>query len=247
METAVSQYITVGPGKTQAISGYQPSNGLSGSNRTVDRRAEITLVQDRVDLSPEARETAPEGGVAPGGPLTTPSASPTGQTGLSFEQQQQLLKLAARDREVRAHEQAHLSTAGQYAAGGASFTYQLGPDGKRYAIGGEVPIDVSKGATPEETLLKMERIKAAALAPLNPSAADRQIAAQAAMAEAQARQEIVSARGEEQQVSEDVDESAAGSEADWNAQSSGASPRLNPGGVLVSAMVQAYSSMQALG
>ena len=31
---------------------------------------------------------------------------------------------------------AHLSAAGAYAHGGASYEYELGPDGKRYAVGG---------------------------------------------------------------------------------------------------------------
>jgi hypothetical protein len=104
-----------------------------------------------------------------------------------FEVVQQLKK---RDREVRTHEQAHLSVAGRYAAGGASFSYQTGPDGTRYAIGGEVPIDLSAENTPEATIQKMETIKRAALAPVDPSSADRQIAAEATAKEIQAMQEL---------------------------------------------------------
>jgi hypothetical protein len=104
-----------------------------------------------------------------------------------FEVVQQLKK---RDREVRTHEQAHLSVAGRYAAGGASFSYQTGPDGTRYATGGEVPIDLSAENTPEATIQKMETIKRAALAPADPSSADRQIAAEASAKEIQAMQEF---------------------------------------------------------
>lgn len=117
----------------------------------------------------------------------TNASNPASNEGqLSAEELTEVQKLQRRDAEVRAHEQAHLSTAGQYAAGGPTYTYQTGPDGKRYAIGGEVPIDISKESTPEATIAKMRTVRRAALAPADPSPADRQIAAQASAIEAQA-------------------------------------------------------------
>ena len=89
-------------------------------------------------------------------------------------------ELKARDRVVRAHEMAHMAAGAGLVTRGASYTYQNGPDGQRYAVGGEVGIDTSPGRTPEETLLKAERIRAAALAPAEPSGQDRQVAAAAA-------------------------------------------------------------------
>lgn len=103
----------------------------------------------------------------------------------------QLRNLKRRDLEVRNHEQAHLSAAGKYAKGGISLVYQKGPDGASYAVGGEVSIDVSAESSPEATIAKMQTIKRAALAPLNPSPADRGIAAQAASKEAAARQQLI--------------------------------------------------------
>lgn len=111
-------------------------------------------------------------------------------TELSQEERRQLAELAQRDREVRAHEAAHKAAAGQYVRGGASFDYQRGPDGKRYAIGGEVSIDVSRPSDPKEALEKAQIIQRAALAPAQPSNQDRAIAAQAAQIAAQARIEI---------------------------------------------------------
>lgn len=102
-------------------------------------------------------------------------------------------ELEARDREVRAHEQAHLAAAGDLAVGGASYSYQTGPDGKRYAIGGKVDIRLKSGRTPEETIRNMERAQRAANAPNSPSAPDRAVAARAAQMAAEARRE---ARGE---------------------------------------------------
>lgn len=106
----------------------------------------------------------------------------------------QLQQLKARDRAVRAHEAAHLGAAGGLARGGASFTFQRGPDGQLYAIGGEVSLDVSKGGTPQETIAKAARIEAAARAPADPSSQDLKVAAQAARMAAQAQQELAAQR-----------------------------------------------------
>ena len=105
-------------------------------------------------------------------------------------------ELKARDRVVRTHEMAHMAAGAGLVTRGASYTYQSGPDGQRYAVGGEVGIDTSPGRTPEETLLKAERIRAAALAPAEPSGQDRQVAAAAAKMASQARMEISSASAE---------------------------------------------------
>lgn len=107
---------------------------------------------------------------------------------LSEEEQRVVDELRARDAEVRRHEQAHKAVAGQY-AGAISYTYQQGPDGKRYAIGGQVPIDTSAiPGDPDATITKMQIVIRAALAPAEPSSADRAIAqaAQAQLAQAQA-------------------------------------------------------------
>ena len=107
------------------------------------------------------------------------------------DHQAELEKLRQRDREVRTHEQAHLAAAGGLATGGATFSFQRGPDGKQYAVGGEVSIDASPvSGNPAATLRKAEQIRAAALAPANPSAQDRAVAASANSLEAQARQEL---------------------------------------------------------
>lgn len=120
--------------------------------------------------------------------------------------QQAISELAARDRHVRAHEQAHLSASGGYATSGASFTYQVGPDGRRYAVGGEVSIDTSPIAgNPEATIQKAQVIQRAALAPSDPSAQDRSVHAQAVQMEVSARQEL------QRQKSEESDDSSMSS------------------------------------
>ena len=98
---------------------------------------------------------------------------------LTEDEKRTVESLQRRDRAVRAHEAAHLAAAGGYAAGGPSYTTQQGPDGRSYAIGGEVPIDMSAERTPEATLRKAQTIRAAAMAPADPSGADKAIAAAA--------------------------------------------------------------------
>ncbi len=127
-------------------------------------------------------------------------------------EQRQLQQLAERDREVRAHEQAHQAVGGQY-AGAVSLTYERGPDGKKYAIGGEVPIDTGKVANdPQATLDKAETIRRAALAPAEPSSQDRRVAAQAIQMALEARVEIQQQQ-QEQLTDQDVSEEKAESES----------------------------------
>lgn len=109
---------------------------------------------------------------------------------LTEEERQQVTDLKKRDQEVRAHEQAHLAAAGGMARGGAAFSYETGPDGRKYAVGGEVQIVMRSGRTPEETIRNARQVQAAAMAPANPSSTDQQTAAAAARMEQDARAEL---------------------------------------------------------
>ena len=116
------------------------------------------------------------------------------QERIQEQQQKQDLELirtlSQREAEVHAHENAHSAVGGQY-AGSASYTYQRGPDGVNYAVGGEVSIDVSViPGDPAATLQKMQLVQRAALAPAEPSAQDRKVAALAAQQANQARAEL---------------------------------------------------------
>lgn len=111
------------------------------------------------------------------------------------EEQEKITKLKDRDREVRAHEQAHVAAGGQYVRSAAQFQYQTGPDGQRYAVGGEVSIDVSKEGEPEATIAKMQVVIRAALAPAEPSGQDRAVAAQAVRTASEARMEAAAESG----------------------------------------------------
>ncbi|NOY62712.1 MAG: hypothetical protein GXP10_06070 [Gammaproteobacteria bacterium] len=151
-----------------------------------------------VKATQESRAAAPNSGKRPEADSGNP-AQPSDQT-LTEAEQSVVRELKARDVEVRAHESAHLSAAGSFATGGPSFTYQRGPDGVNYSIGGEVGIDTSPvPGDPQATLEKARTIRAAALAPANPSGQDRAVAADASRMAAQAQAEIIAAAQQEQE------------------------------------------------
>ncbi|MBA2483358.1 MAG: hypothetical protein H0V39_02860 [Nitrosomonas sp.] len=133
---------------------------------------------------------------------TNTESSTTRQQDLA--EQNQINELRSRDREVRAHEMAHLSAAGSLSRGGPTFEFVVGPDGQRYAVAGEVQIDTSGvPGDPEATLQKAQQIQQAALAPAQPSAQDRSVAIAAAAMAAEAQAETAS-----QQASDNDDETS---------------------------------------
>lgn len=137
-----------------------------------------------------------------------------GPNELSSAEQRQVEKLKRIDAKVRAHEQAHLAAAGPHAQGGPSYEYTQGPDGRRYAVGGEVSLDTSKGDTPEETIQKMRTVRSAALAPAEPSSQDMSVANKATQKLNEARAEKQTQKREENQG-----EQSTGSEAPGENQS----------------------------
>ena len=105
-------------------------------------------------------------------------------------------KLELTEKEVIVHEQAHKAVSGDV-TGPISYTYTTGPDDKRYINGGEVSINAGEGSTPEETIRILEKVRAAALAPAQPSPQDLRVAASAAAQIQQTRVELSGATYEE--------------------------------------------------
>ena len=100
-----------------------------------------------------------------------------------------LKKLTSRDAEVREHEAAHQSVGGAM-TGAASFSYQQGPDGKMYAISGEVSISMKSASTPQETISKAKQIQAAAMAAGEPSSQDFAVASTARVIQIKAQHQL---------------------------------------------------------
>ena len=111
---------------------------------------------------------------------------------LAPDEQREVRELRQRDMEVRAHEQAHVAAGGRYVTKAPSYEYEEGPDGQKYAVGGEVSIDTSPVPDdPRATMEKAQVIRRAALAPADPSSQDRRVASEAQSMEAQARAEML--------------------------------------------------------
>ena len=152
---------------------------------------------------------------------------------LTQEDKDVVEQLKERDQQVRAHEQAHMAAGGQYVRGGASYSYQNGPDGKRYAVGGEVSIDTSPiSGNPDATINKMMAVRAAALAPAEPSGQDMSVAAAATQQMANAQTEKTEMRQKELEENEKRHE---------NQDSSKISTKETP----ISKAVKAYSQSSA--
>lgn len=183
----ISAMAAVG-GVIAATAGLRPR--LARMVQPVQRTERVAgpVRRDSVELSLAARSFAAK---------TDFATSQQNRVGGQFAQEQltdqdraEVTKLKQRDREVRTHEQAHRAAGGAH-AGAISLQFTQGPDGKRYAVEGSVPIDLSpvKG-DPAATIRKMQQVQRAAVAPADPSAADRRVAAQARRAEQQARAEL---------------------------------------------------------
>jgi hypothetical protein len=159
---------------------WQPLNNCGAPQPGEDKPLAVAPV-DRVTLS---AQTFKEDSKEQDGARNLP-----GEQELDNKEKQQVNNLKKRDTEVKAHEQAHMASGGGIVQGGATYEYQTGPDGKMYAVGGEVKIDLSPESSPEATIRKMQQVRRAALAPSEPSGTDRAVAAQASQIEAQARME----------------------------------------------------------
>ena len=152
--------------RTPILDGSSEEDDSSGSDRIQSKSS--------TDESKEAKSSNVE------------HQKPSGEA-LSQEEAKEVDRLIRRDAEVRQHEQAHVSAGGQHIRGGVSLQYTQAANGKRYATSGEVNIDLSSESTHQATISKMQQVKRAALAPAQPSGADRAVAAAAAQKEREAR------------------------------------------------------------
>lgn len=136
--------------------------------------------------------------------------SSTSNQGLSESEQKQVDELKARDREVKTHEQAHIAAGGSYVQGGANYEYQTGPDGKQYAVGGNVSIDTSAvEGDPQATINKAQTIVKAALAPAEPSSQDKAVANQARQMMNEARKELMQENQNSSDKSKNIEKSSS--------------------------------------
>ena len=179
-----------------------------------------TLTYDRAQINLEIESESPEQGREPS--QFRGNSEVSAEERVEAEQLRSdralIQELAARDREVRAHEQAHAAVGGLL-TGAPTYQYTRGPDGVNYAVSGEVSINLSSDPDPEVTLEIARQARRAALAPAEPSAQDRAVAAQATQLELSAlteirAQRVEEARLEEAELNEDSDDLEVDSEDD---------------------------------
>lgn len=173
----------------------------SGERQTIqpngnDQEGEAPVTEGATDTGGGENQANQTGGQSSDEAPDTQSTS----AGLKPEELEVVAELSARDQEVRTHEQQHQAVGGQF-AGAASFSYQTGPDGVQYAVGGEVSIDISAVPNnPQATIEKMRIVRSAALAPAEPSAQDRSVAAAATRIMLQAQSELANQNAEQRQL-----------------------------------------------
>lgn len=166
-----------------------------GFNYTVKLNEEELLVYEKEELSePEASLSKKiEENEEKKSQKKSENSSPQELT----EAEERMVKdLQSRDTEVRAHEAAH-QAAGGGLTGPATFTYQQGPDGKMYAIGGEVSITTPASSSPEEAIANARQVITAAMAVSDPSPQDYAVAASARVMEIKAQQQLAKEQQEE--------------------------------------------------
>lgn len=177
------------------------ANSMSGAEQDFDNTSGSSSSRSSSQAGSEVKE-GDEGAArqSTGESNTTSAAEPKPDEAQQKQQQnresreQQALEreidsLMKRDTQVRSHEQAHAAVGGIH-AGQPAFEFEKGPDGKRYAVEGEVQIDVSVvNGDPLATMAKMKQVYAAAMAPVDLSMADIRVAAEAMRKYNQAREE----------------------------------------------------------
>ncbi len=169
-----------GIGQSKVYNVYQNQNATSNQIEEVDNNVKNTLGSSTVEEKQESLDVEKEEKTSDNDP----------------EVQRQIQQLVTIENKVIAHEQAHMAAGGQF-TGGASFSYTVGPDGRRYISGGEVSISIPSSDDPEEQLRLLERVRQTALAPANPSPQDVSVASSAASQMGKVNSEISLKRAEE--------------------------------------------------
>ncbi|MEQ9488856.1 MAG: putative metalloprotease CJM1_0395 family protein [Alphaproteobacteria bacterium] len=186
LSTAATTFLQAS-GIERAPADRQSAGNAAGQDRTGDE-ADNTAPEARSERqSADAREALD----------TVRGSAEEGPNGLTDAERQQVQSLRQTDAEIRRHEQAHAMVGGPY-AGAPRYQYTKGPDGKQYAISGQVSIDASSiPGDPQATIQKLRIVRRAALAPSDPSGQDQQVAATAQRGIIEARRELAEETAEE--------------------------------------------------
>lgn len=177
----------VGVSYTQPV--IAPLQNPSAEDFTQNTSAPLPVI-NAASFNPQDRYS-PSQGFGAGGKSVSREVSNGSKNELTSQEVAVLLELKKTDQQVRQHEAAHIAAGGSYVSKAASYSYKIGPDGNRYAVAGEVGIDVSPERDPRATVQKMAVVQRAALAPADPSPQDRAVAVKAAMTSARAQSQVL--------------------------------------------------------
>jgi len=212
---------------TQGVASAEVERPRAKSEDPINSERSLNAPLDPGDVS-ESRNVAREGARMAGnetpsateetvqkasasGPKIVHHEAAKGPDGLTEEEHRHVQELMRRDREVHAHEQAHAAAGGPFVSA-PRFRFVRGPDGGFYAASGEVSIDTTPVPNnPRATIQKMQMVKRAALAPQQPSAQDRRVAAEAERKIITARQQL---REEEAETQKDAQATAEATAAE---------------------------------
>ena len=181
-DTSVSPTDGAGPAYILSLSGRVPVEQKKPSDSAQDSGKEAT----------QNENAGKSGGKTPEQQKAEEVKEPWRRGKPDFEQkkvEQEIKELKREETRVVAHENAHKGAGGQY-AGGINYKRSTGPDGRQYITGGSVSMDISEESSPQKTIIKMQIVKRAALAPADPSSQDKAVAASASAKEARARQAL---------------------------------------------------------
>ncbi len=202
---------------------------ISESNSAINGASNVSNIGQIEEVSPITgqKQSPVQAETAMNAQLSAQEDGP-GPGELTEAEQKQVEELRTRDREVRAHEQAHKAAAGPY-GGAIRYEYQTGPDGKSYAVGGSVSIDIAPvSGDPQATIRKMETVIRAANAPAEPSSQDANVAQQAEAIKHAAQAEL------QQQRTDDIKETLNIEEPDAQTQDFSVD-KLKPDGLSIEA------------
>ena len=179
-------------GGAKTTTTYKYEIGPDGRKYIVGAEVSISGTEDQLDAVPGGMRQI-NGNSADAGNTAGKDSAANEKEGAATEDSPEtraaVAELKSIEREVIAHEAAHMAVGGRF-AGGVSYSYTTGPDGKKYITGGEVPISTPAIDDPEEALRNAEQVMRAAMAPANPSSQDAAVAASAAQTAIQARAQL---------------------------------------------------------
>ncbi len=182
---------------SEADASREDSFTLSDRGRAIAELEQPSAVQnEQASVEKETAERDSEESAQDQDEANESEASSSNDSDPQLTQEEQAIvdELKNTDQKVRTHEQAHAAAGGH----NVRYEYEMGPDGRQYAVAGTTDIEVSAaGNDPDGKAAQARKMRNAALAPADPSGQDMVVAAKASRLEMDAQREKANAELEE--------------------------------------------------